>query len=102
MGPEMRKSVYITGAVDEKQLLRNEYLPLSAKFYLADKKLNPLGNSMSFHGFFRFGGETKDERIDRYEIEDGQKYGRLRALRASRINALRDSCATIVARQLEF
>ena len=35
MGPEMRKSVYITGAVDEKQLLRNEYLPLSAKFYLA-------------------------------------------------------------------
>ena len=42
---------------------------------------------MSFHGFFRFDGETKDERIDRYEIEDGQKYGRLRA---SRINALRD------------
>jgi len=41
---------------------------------------------MSFHGFLRL-GETKDERVDRYEIEDSQKYGRLRA---SRINALRD------------
>ena len=30
MGPEMLKSAYITGAVDEKQLLRNEYLAAEA------------------------------------------------------------------------